>query len=263
MNIERIKDFGFGTVIPALLILIIGIIVIKVVMKGISKGLERTKSIDASLYTFVMNASRIVLWVVLIMIVANKFGIDTTSIITIFAAAGAAVALALQGSLSNLASGILIIFTKPFKHGDYIAGGGSEGTVESIDLLYTTIITADNKMVNIPNSALTNSTIVNWTKSGSRRIDIKIGVAYDSDLEKAKNVLIEIAKNCGYYLPNRELVCHIVEYADCAIILQLRGWVEPAGYWPAYFAVHDNIKSAFDAAGIEIPFPQLDVAIKK
>lgn len=253
------KAFLFNTLIPALIILVVGFIVIKIVMKALKTTMEKSKHVDGMMMKFVSNATRIVLTIVLLMIVANKLGINTTSIITMFAAAGAAIALALQGSLSNLASGILIILTKPFSQGDYISGAGAEGTIDSIDLMSTSIITADNKIVNIPNSALTSNSITNFTKGGTRRLDITIGVSYGSDLEKAKEILKKIAKDSGYFLEDKELSCNVSEYADHAIILLLRGWVGAPAYWPATFAVNNAIKPAFDEAGIEIPYPQMDV----
>ena len=256
---QKLLDILLDNIVPALIILVAGVIVLKIVMLILKKALNKSKAVDAMLYKFINNAVRIIAWVCIAMAIVSKLGIDTKSIVALFAAAGAAVALALQGSLSNLASGILIIFTKPFIHGDFITGGGCEGTVDSIDLLYTTIITNDNKIVNIPNSALTSSTITNWTKSGTRRLDIKIGISYDSNIDLAKDILKDIARNSGYYMLDNEISCNIVEYADSAIILQLRGWVGTAAYWPATYAVNNAIKPAFDRAGIEIPYPQLDI----
>ena len=253
------KTFLIETLAPALIILIIGFIVIKIIMATLKTTMQKSKHVDNMMLKFVNNAVRIVLIIVLLMIVANKLGIDTTSIITMFAAAGAAIALALQGSLSNLASGILIILTKPFSQGDYISGAGVEGTIDSIDLMSTSIITADNKIVNVPNSSLTSNSITNFTKGGTRRLDITIGISYNSDLEKAKEVLKNIAKNSGYFLEDKELSCNVTEYADSSIVLLLRGWVGAPAYWPALFAVNNAIKPAFDKAGIEIPYPQMDV----
>ncbi len=256
------KEILFKTVIPAAAILLIGAVVIRIVMAILKTAMRKSKRIDNMMLKFISNAVRIVLVIVLFMIAANELGIDTTSIITMFAAAGAAIALALQGSLSNLASGILIILTKPFSHGDYISYPGAEGTIDSIDLLYTSIITADNKIVSVPNSALTSNSITNFSKAGTRRIDVQIGISYDSDVEKAKEILKNIAKESGYYDLDKELCCHVLEYADSAIILLLRGWVGSPAYWPATFAVNNAIKPAFDEAGIEIPYPQMDVHSK-
>ena len=248
-----------SNIIIAVVILIVGFILIKLITKSLKAALKKTKAIDGMLNKFIVNAVRIALWASLIMAVITKLGIDASSILAVFAAAGAAIALALQGSLSNLASGILIIFNKPFIRGDFISGGGSEGVVDSIDLLYTTIVTNDNKIVSIPNSALTSSSITNWTKSGSRRLDITIGVSYDSNIELAKDILKDIARNSGYYLLDKELSCNVIEYADSSVILQLRGWVGTPAFWPATYAVNNAIKPAFDRAGIEIPYPQIDV----
>ncbi len=256
---SKFIELAQDKLLPALIVLVGGFIVLKIIMALLKKGLSKTTKIDAMLNKFIINAVRIALWVILCVQVMHQLGIDSTSVITIFAAAGAAVALALQGSLSNLASGIIIIFTQPFTHGDYIQGGGLEGKVESIDLLYTTIHTADNKVVSIPNSSLTSGNIVNFYKGGERRIDVTIGVAYDSDLEKAKSLLIGIAKSTGYYLEEKDIKCDIAEYGDSSITLRLRGWVKSQNYWAALDAVNNAIKPEFDANEIEIPFPQMDV----
>ena len=250
------------SIVPSAAILVIGLVVIKIAMVSLRAAMRKSKRIDDMMIKFVNNGVRIVLLIVLLMIVLNKLGVDTTSVITVFAAAGAAVALALQGSLSNLASGILIILTKPFSHGDYISGGGAEGTIDSIDLLYTSIITVDNKIVNVPNSTLTSNSITNYTKNGTRRLDITIGISYNSDIELAKDILKDIARNSGYYILDQELTCNISEYADSSIVLLLRGWVGASAYWPATFAVNNAIKPAFDKAGIEIPYPQMDMHAK-
>lgn len=245
--------------LPAAIIFVVGVIILNLVMAALKRILSGNKYIDGMLNKFILSAIRVGLWALLLLEVIKKLGVDATSLITVFAAAGAAIALGLQGSLSNLASGILVIFNKPFRRGDYISAAGIEGTVDAIDLLSSTIITADNKIVTMPNSILTSGAITNFTKAGTRRLDIVIGVSYSADIERAKDILIELAKKSGYYLEDNELSCGIAEYANSAVMLRLRGWVDSPAYIAAMAAVNNGIKPAFDDAGIEIPYTQIDI----
>ena len=246
----------------AIVILIIGLIVIKLVIKGLAKVLKKSK-IESMLHSFILHTVQIALWIVVILSVLGTLGINTTSVVTVLAACGAAVALALQGSLSNLAGGILVLVTRPFSDGDYISVAGNEGTVQSIDMLYTTILTVDRKTVMIPNSSITNGTVTNYTKDGTRRIDIRIGISYNSDIDKAVNTLVEMAKAEKDVLKDPAPVCFVIEHADSAIILELRSHCNAAVYWDTRFSMTAKMKSVLQDAGIEIPFPQTDVHLDK
>ena len=244
---------------PPILILVVGAILIQGLQKVLKKVLEKT-GIDPMLHKFIINAVKIAVWAVLIMTVLKMVGVDTTSVITVFAACGAALALALQGSLSNLASGILLMFSTPFKKGDYIVCAGMEGSVDSINLLHTTLLTIDNRCVTIPNSTFTSNPITNATKMENRRVDVTFGIAYESDIEKAKQAIIDLADSEGLILDKPAApVCNVISYDDSAITLVYRGWVKTENYWTEYFLLMNGIKGALDAAGIEIPFPQVDV----
>lgn len=249
--------------LPAAIVFIAGLIIINILMLFIRKILHRSKYIDGMLNKFILSALRVGLWAFLILEVLKKLGVDAGSLITVFAAAGAAIALGLQGSLSNMASGILLIFNKPFGRGDYISAAGVEGIVDSIDLLSSTLITADNKTVTVPNSALMAGAITNFTKAGTRRLDINIGISYESDIEKAKSILLSLADKSGCYIADQEISCSIVEYASSSINLRLRGWVKSEDYWTAMGFVNNGIKPAFDEGGIIIPYPQLDIHRKQ
>ena len=246
----------------AIVILIIGFILIKVITKGLAKILQKSK-IESMLHSFVTHTVQIGLWIIVILSVLGTLGINTTSVVTVLAACGAAVALALQGSLSNLAGGILVLVTRPFSDGDYIAVAGNEGTVQAMDLLYTTILTVDGKTIMIPNSSITNGTVTNFTKSGMRRVDIQIGISYNSDIEIALNTLISMAKEEPTVLQDPQPVCFVIDYADSAVILELRSYCKSADYWGTRFAMTEKMKSVLTQAGIEIPFPQMDVHLDK
>lgn len=246
-------------ILEAILILVVGYFAIKLVLRGVKKLLERTKQVDSMLHTFILHAVEIFLWVVIILSALNKLGIDSTSVVTVLAACGAAVALALQGSLSNLAGGILIMISQPFSSGDYICTCGVEGTVESIDLLHTTIVTADRRLVTIPNGSLTGNVIVNNTKEGTRRVDIEVGISYNSDLDTARYILSGMAKRESRVLEEPSPVCVVTEYADSAVILSLRCFCKSTDYWDVKFALQNEMKAELEKAGIEIPFPQVDV----
>ena len=245
----------------AILIFLIGLIINKLVSKYLLKILAKTK-LDSMLHRFIQHGASIAIWVVVIMSILGKFGIDSSTIITVLAACGAAVALALQGSLSNLASGLLIMASKQFKSGDVISAAGETGTVKSIDLLYTTIITPDQKYITIPNASLTGGNVVNVTATGKRRIDVNIGIAYNASVDEARKALIMLAESTEGVLKDPAPECDVIEYSDSAIILFFRCWVKPANYDPARFYINNNIKKVLDANGIEIPYPQMDVHIK-
>ena len=247
--------------IPALLVLLIGALLIRILLKIIRKVFKKS-TIDPMLHVFIINAVKIAAWSLLVVSVLRMVGVDTTSVITVLAACGAAIALALQGSLSNLAGGILIMATKPFKKGDFISCAGNSGSIDSIHLLHTYVITVDNQHISIPNSVLTSNPITNATKLSTRRVDIRIGVAYESDLDKAKQTILGMAAAAGSFLQDPAPLVNTVEYADSAVILEFRGWCSTEDYWKNYFVMQNGMKSALDAAGIEIPFAQIDIHTK-
>lgn len=259
------EDFNFEALLPilqAVLILVVGWIFIKLIIKGAAKLLQKTK-LEGMLHKFVIHTVEVVLWVIVLLMVLGTLGISTTSVVTVLAACGAAIALALQGSLSNLAGGILVMVSHPFSDGDYISVGGNEGTVQSIDLLYTTILTVDHKTVMIPNGSITNGVVTNFTKHGTRRVDIQIGVSYSTDVSKATEILTGMAKEDSYVLKFPEPVCYVVDHASSAVILELRVFCRANEYWDARFSLQAKMKSTLENAGIQIPFPQMDVHLDK
>lgn len=258
----NLTAFLLDKLVPALIIFIVGYILIKAVLRLEKAFLEKVKPVDTMLFRFVQNATKIALWCILLLEVLKKLGVNSASLLTVFAACGAAVALSLQGSLSNLAGGILILFTRPFIHGDYIECNGVEGIVQSTDLLYTTIQTADGKTISLPNSSLTNNTIINYSRLGKRRVEVKISVAYGTDLELAKKVILARAESEKIFLPEEGLTCDVSNYGASGIELMFRGWVKQQDYWAGYFGMNNALKQTLTEAGIEIPFPQLEVRTK-
>ncbi len=249
-------------VIMALLIIIVGCKLVKFVVKLINKT-KGYKKLDEAVRSFLNSFIKIFLYVVVFISAATTLGVPITSFVTILASCGLAVGLALQGSLSNLAGGIMILIFKPFKMGDYIVSGGSEGTVKEINIFYTRLTTPDNKIVTIPNGVLSNSTVVDVTGNATRRVDFVIGISYNSDVKKALEILMELGTTNPYALKDPEPAVLISEYSDSSVNLCLRIWVNTPDYWGALGDIKDRVKDEFDKNNIEIPFPQMDVHVKQ
>ena len=244
--------------ITVLLTLLVGWLALRAGKKYLGLLLEKA-GMDKAAFTFVGHVFSILVWVIVVLSVLNQVGMDISSVLTVFAALSAAVALALKDSLSNVAGGIIIMFTRPFKSGDYITVGDHSGLVDSIDLINTTIHTYDNKSVIIPNGQITSSSIVNYSSRPTRRVDINIGIGYDSDIELARSVMLRLASNDARIFADPAPVCVLTEYADSAIILTLRAWTSTAAYWNVFNDYMLALKPAFDEKGISIAYPQVDV----
>lgn len=259
--VPDIINLGIALLI-AIVVLAIGSKVIKLIRKIVRRSLERA-SVDKGVEQFVDSLLKIVLYMILIMTVAGMLGIQTTSIVTLVGSAGVAAGLALQGSLSNFAGGVLILVLKPFKVGDYIVdcGTGNEGTVKQIQIFYTKLLTIDNKEALIPNGTLMNSSIINATGQTERRVDILVGIAYDADLKAAKNCIAELAAKEEKALKDKPVDIFVNSLSDSAVELGLHVWVATEDYWAVKWRLTENIKLAFDEKGIEIPFNQLSVHI--
>lgn len=245
-------------VIAAIAIFIVG----KWVAKGfrsVTKGLMDKRKIDPTITGFVGNLTYMALLVFVVIAALGQLGIQTTSFIAILGAAGLAIGLALQGSLSNFAAGFLMILFKPFKVGDYIEAAGTAGTVETIQIFTTTLKTPDNKTVIIPNAGVTGGNIVNWTVKGTRRADMVFGISYDDDIDKAKQIMADVLAKDDRILKDPPLQIAVSELADSSVNFVVRPWVTIDNYWGVYFDSIENIKKAFDVAGISIPYPQRDV----
>jgi small conductance mechanosensitive channel len=245
-------------VIAAITIFIIG----RWVAKGFRSVIHRLmdkKKIDPTITGFVGNLTYMGLLVFVIIAALGQLGIQTTSFIAILGAAGLAIGLALQGSLSNFAAGFLMIIFKPFKVGDYVEAAGVAGTVETIQIFTTTLNTPDNKTVIVPNSGVTGGNIVKGTAKGTRRADMVFGIGYDDDIDKAKQIIAEVLGKDDRILKDPPIKIAVSELADSSVNIVVRPWVSIENYWGVYFDAMENIKKAFDAAGISIPYPQRDV----
>jgi len=247
-------------VLAAIAIFIVGRWVAKIVA-GVIRKMMTKADVDPTLRKFVANMAYIALLAFVVLAALNQLGIQTTSFIAILGAAGLAVGLALQGSLSNFAAGFLMILFRPIRVGDYIEGAGTAGTVEEIAIFTTTLVTPDNKTVIIPNASMTGDNIVNWTVKGTRRVDMVMGIGYDDDIDKAKQIMADVLAKDSRILKDPAPQIAMVELADSSVNFVVRPWVESSDYWGVYMDTHEAIKKAFDAQGISIPFPQRDVHV--
>ncbi|MDP4530043.1 mechanosensitive ion channel [Alkalimonas delamerensis] len=242
----------------ALVIFVIG----RWIAKGITGVLERAllaRAIDKAVVSFLGSIVYTLIMVAVLLMALSHVGVQTTSFIAILGAAGLAVGLALQGSLANFASGVLIIIFRPFKAGHFVDAGGVMGTVDKIEIFQTILKTPDNKRVLIPNAQITGSAITNFSAEPTRRVDLVIGISYDSDLRKAKQILADILAADERILPEPAPVIAIGELADSSVNILVRPWVNAADYWGVYWDTLEKVKLTFDEQGIGIPFPQMDV----
>lgn len=247
----------------AVVILLVGIKVIGVIVKMLRKTMEKGNT-ETGVITFLCSLVKYALYFVLCMIILSQFGVTTGSVVAVLGSAGLTVGLALQGSLQNFAGGVLILLLKPFAVGDYIIdnGSGDEGTVSAITIYYTKLLTIDNRMILIPNGSLSNSSITNVTRMVKRRVDIVVGVAYESDLAKVKKVLEQVIASEPAVLTEEAKDVFVSELADSSVNMGIHVWVKTSDYWTAKWRMTENIKNALDQNGISIPYPQLDVQVK-
>ncbi len=252
---------GFAMdLLAAVLILIIGFKVVGAVRRMAERSFARME-LELSLRKFLLSLIQVGLYAVLIFMAAERIGIQSSSIIALLGSAGVTLGLALQGSLSNFAGGVLILLVRPFKVGDYIVSQYGEGTVAVIGLVYTTLNTMDNKTVVIPNGSLSNSPITNATAEKFRRLDLTVGIGYQADLKKAKDILLDIYTSHPKVLKDHPIRVFVDQLADSAVIIGGRGWTATDDYWPTRWDITEEIKLRLDEAGIEIPFNQMDVHV--
>ena len=242
----------------AIIVYIIGSKVIKFAMKLSDKMMEKSK-LDKGVQGFLKSVLKFLLYFVLLVVICGQVGIDTASIITLLGTAGLAFSLALQGSLSNFAGGILILVLKPFTVGDFINAQGFEGTVEKIDIFYTTLLTLDNKAVVLPNGTLSNGSIINVTREPMRRLDVKVPIDYSNDIKKATDVLTKVLEKEELRVKEKPVEVIVVEFGDDAIILEIHSWFLKENFAAYRSAVLTDVKKAFDENGLTIPFKQLVV----
>ena len=245
-----------------LMIFFVGRKLIKKIVSLCDQALKR-HGMEVTVRRFFCNVINALGYICMLGILLQTVGLTATSLTALVASTGVAVGLALQGSLSNFAGGVLILLMKPFVIGDYIVQGNTEGTVKEIGLVYTELITADNRLIVIPNGTLIDSSIVNVTATGKRRLELSVGIGYKSDLKKAKEVLIRLGENDPARDPENPVNVFVSELAESSVNLGLHVWVSSSEYWNAKWRLTENIKMAFDEEGIEIPFKQVEISVTK
>lgn len=262
--IPDITKFGIKVVL-AIVAFWVGTTVIKWVVNIIRKSLTKSR-LDTGVAQFMASLVKIVLYILLLFNISTSFGVKESSLAALLGTAGVTLGLALQGGLSNLAGGMMLLLFKPFQVGDYIIineQAGSEGTVAKIEICYTTLLSIDNKHIVIPNGTLSNTTITNVTARDQRRLEIKVGISYTSNIRKAKEILEEILTDDPDTREDEEMVVFVDELAESSVVMGFRVWVATDRYWATRWRLNQRIKEAFDAYGIEIPYNQLDIHVRK
>ena len=262
-SLPKILDFSISVILAAV-VFFVGTKIIKWLIAIVKKSLERA-NVEQGVLTFISSLVKYMLYFVLVLMILSKFGVTASSVIAVLGSAGLTIGLALQGSLSNFAGGVLILLIKPFVVGDYIIENTDkmEGTVSEITIFYTKLLTPDNKAILIPNGTLSNSSIVNVTAMNKRRLDLLFGVAYDSDIQKVKDILQRVAIGDAAIMKNEPANVFVSELKDSFVEMGIRGWVKTEDYWTTKWRITENVKLEFDKEGISIPFPQLEVSLKK
>lgn len=257
MIIPLIKNIAL-----AIIVLIVGLAAIRKIVEIVGKQVVRSK-LDDTLKPFLMSLVGGALKVLLVISVVGILGVETSSFVAVLAAAGFAIGLAFQGSLSNFAGGVLLLIVRPIKVGDFIEANGFSGTVEVIQILNTTLVTPDNKVVYIPNGDLANASIVNYSVKDTRRVDWVFGVGYEQDGDKVKEVLTEIITSHPLVLKDLEVFVRMSQQGDSALEFTARAWVNAADYFAVYFDIMETVKKRFDQEEISIPYPQMDIHLQK
>lgn len=252
------------TLVLAVVIYAIGTRVIKFLIKAYDKWAQR-REIDTGVRQFLRSLVKAVLYFMLVFLILTLFGVTTASVVAVVGSAGLTLGLALQGSLSNFAGGVIILVMKPFKVGDYIIEDThkNEGTVEEISLFYTKLATRDNRVVLIPNGVLANSSMTNATSAEKRQVELLVGISYQSDIRKAKEVMQGVVSQEPACLPGEETRVFVSELAESCVTMGIRVWVRTADYWDAKWRMTENLKYALDEHGIEIPYPQVDLHVRQ
>jgi small conductance mechanosensitive channel len=265
VNWDQISEFVYDygpKVIGAILVLIIGLWVIKLITSAFGRMMKK-KDTDPSLQGFLRSMVSILLKILLFISVMGMVGIEATSFIAIIGAAGLAVGFALQGTLANFAGGVMILLFKPYKVGDFIEGAGHMGSVKEIKIFTTILNTPDNKIIIIPNAQLSNSSLTNFSTMDTRRVDFTFGIGYGDDFDKAKKVLIDLINADERILKDPEPFIALSELADSSVNIVVRVWAKGSDYWGIFFDMNENVYKSFAKEGLNIPFPQMDVHLIK
>ena len=252
-----IRSFIFNLIV-AVIIFIVGKKLVGLAVKILERFLGRT-GMDAGVSAFLVSTARALMYVLLAFVIVGQLGVNTASIVTLLGTAGIAIGMSLQGSLSNVAGGILILLMKPFRVGDFVSTSYGDGTVKMIGLVYTVITTVDNRALTIPNGALSNSAVFNANAAPERRLDIAVGISYDSDIALAKQIMEDVYRDCPGFIPDRDLNVHVSGLEDSSVTIEGFGWVRGSEFLKSKWYVLEEVKLRYDAQGVTIPFPQVDV----
>lgn len=262
--LDKIQTYGIEIgigLIKVIVIFVVGRISISYIMKALNKAFTKS-NLEASLVLFLTSFLRFVLYIALFLVIAQSIDVKIAALLGVLGAAGLAIGLALQGSLSNFAGGILILVTKPFKVDDTIDAQGHFGVVEKIDILHTSLRTFDNKLIIIPNGSLANSSVTNTTAKDTRRVEMKVGIAYGSDIKKARELILDVLSKDERINAEPAPVVKFINFGDSSLDLTVRCWTATGDLWPVYWDNMELINDAFNEAGIEIPFPQRDIHMR-
>ena len=262
---EKIKDWVLGValdqVFPALIIAVAGVLIIRIIMVIVKKALKKSK-LEKAAHSLIKSLTRVVLWILLALIVASALGVDVTGVVALASVLTLAVSLALQNALANVIGGFTLLYTHPFSSGDFVEIAGQSGTVEEIGLAYTKLATPDNKMISIPNSSVVAAQIVNYTVTGTRRVDVTVSASYEVPTQKVIDALLQ-AGTLDKVLLDPAPFAAVNRYGESAIEYVVRVWTKAEDYWDVNYAVQQNIKNVFDAQGIAMTYPHLNVHLDK
>ena len=261
---DLVKDYlvPFGIkLVAAIVVLLLGRWVIKLIKKGLTRIMERRKA-DPSLSSFLMSLVSVLLTFLLIIAIVGILGVNTSSLVALLASAGLAIGMALSGTLQNFAGGVMIMLFKPFKVGDFISAQGYEGVVNEIQIFNTHVLTPDNKEVILPNGSLSTGAMTNFSKQGTRRVDWSFSIAYGDDYDKAKSLLLRLCDEDGRIQKTPQPFVELGKLNDSSVDITVRVWVDAADYWAVFFSMNEKVYKAFAAEGLSIPFPQMDVHMR-
>ena len=260
--LSRFRSMGLMGGLKFLVLILVLLVLVRLLTSLIAKGIQRSK-LDRSLHGFLRSLVRIILYFIAVTIAAASLGVNVTSLIAVLSVAGLAVSLALQGALANLASGLVILTTKPFKVGDYVNVDGVEGTVEEITMTYTKIVPWDQRTVYVPNSTVTGSKVMNHTVAGMRRLGASFSASYDNSVDQVKAALMEAVMEIGPIRKDQEIFIHINSFGESAIEYVVRVWCDAADYWDVWFALPEAVKRSFDKNGVQFTYNHLNVHLDK
>lgn len=264
MNFLEVKTGIFNFAIRLLIALVIILIasrVVRMVKKLMLKGMEKT-SLDANVKKLLTTVAEVAIYTLAVFIAADSIGIPSASILALLGSAGLAIGLALQESLKNVAGGLIVMISRPFVIGEYIIFGDTEGTVVSVDLIYTTLMTVDNKKVTIPNGSIANGVVINVTGQEKRRVDLEVGIGYSSDMKLAKEIMYGLFEKNPLVLKEEGITAYVGNLGDSSVTVGVRGWTKTENYWKVRWEMIERIKEEFDKNSIEIPFNQIDVNVR-